>query len=156
MGSRRIGLARTETLIENLKRALTLGTTTVSAASVTTTTGDVAMNAGTIHVKDGGTVTQGTSKTTGVTLSHHSGEIVMHDASLSAGAEAVFTLTNTKISATDMVLVNHASVGTAGAYLVQCVEVGSESAKIAVANVSGGGLGQAIKLNFAVIKIAHS
>ena len=41
MGSRRIGLARTETLIENLKRALTLGTTTISAASVTATTGDV-------------------------------------------------------------------------------------------------------------------
>ena len=41
MGTKRVGLARFEALLENLKRALNLGTATITVASVTTTTGDV-------------------------------------------------------------------------------------------------------------------
>lgn len=100
----------------------------------------------------GGTVTQGDSKTTGVTLSKIAGEIVMHDAELADAAIATFTVTNTAVAATDVIVVNHASVGTAGNYHVWVSAVASGSFKVSVRNVSGGALSQAIKLNFAVIK----
>ena len=46
----------------------------------------------------GGTVTQSSSKTTGVTLNTASGQITMNGASLAGGAEATFTVTNSEIS----------------------------------------------------------
>jgi len=39
MGSKRVGLARIQALIENLKRDIALGTTTLSAATLSSTTG---------------------------------------------------------------------------------------------------------------------
>ena len=63
----------------------------------------------------GGTVTQASNKSTTVVLNAESGQITMNGAALGAGAEVSFTVTNSKISATDVVLVNHSSGGTAGA-----------------------------------------
>jgi len=100
----------------------------------------------------GGTVTQATNKTTAVTLNKINGEIVMNGAALADDATAAFTLTNSTIAATDVVIVNVASVGTAGAYQVTVGAVAAGSCSISVLNVSGGSLSQAIKLNFAVIK----
>ena len=156
MGSRRIGLARIETLIENLNRAINLGTTALTAASAILTTGDLRLDAGSIDIADGVTVVQASNKTTGVTASAFAGKITMNGAALAGGAEAVFTVTNTKIAATDIVIVNHASAGTAGAYMVHVVEVGAGSFKIGVGNVSGGSLSEAIVLHFAVIKMKHA
>jgi len=104
----------------------------------------------------GGTVTQSSSKTTGVTLNKINGEIVMNGAELVDDATAAFTLTNSTIAATDVVIVNVASVGTAGAYQVTVGAVAAGSCSISVLNVSGGPLSQAIKLNFAVIKSVAS
>ena len=104
----------------------------------------------------GGTVTQSSSKTTGVTLNKISGEIVMNAAALADDATAAFTLTNSTIAATDVVIVNVASVGTAGAYQVTVGAVAAGSCSISVLNVSGGSLSEAIKLNFAVIKAVAS
>jgi len=100
----------------------------------------------------GGTVTQSTSKTTGVTLNKLSGQITMNNAALAAGAEVAFTLTNSFIAATDVVIVNVQSVGTAGSYLVSVGAVSAGSCSITVSNASAGSLSQAIVLNFAVIK----
>ena len=100
----------------------------------------------------GGTVTQASNKTTAVTLNKINGEIVMNGAALADDATAAFTLTNSTIAATDVVIVNVASVGTAGAYQVTVGAVAAGSCSISVLNVSGGSLSQAIKLNFAVIK----
>ena len=67
----------------------------------------------------GGTVTQATSsKSTGVTLNTESGQITMNAAQLDAGTEVTFTVTNSKIAATDVVVACHGSAGTAGSYLV--------------------------------------
>tara|TARA_R110000796_G_scaffold193650_1_gene310114 strand:+ start:239 stop:709 length:471 start_codon:yes stop_codon:yes gene_type:complete len=156
MGSRRIGLARIETLIENLNRAINLGTTALTAASAILTTGDLRLDAGSIDIADGVTVVQASNKTTGVTASAFAGKITMNGAALADGVEAVFTVTNTKIAATDIVIVNHASVGTAGAYMVHVVEVGAGSFKIGVGNVTVGSLSEAIILHFAVIKMKHA
>lgn len=107
-------------------------------------------------VGSGGTVTQATNKTTAVTLNKINGEIVMNGAALADDATAAFTLTNSTIAATDVVIVNVASVGTAGAYQVTVGAVAAGSCSISVLNVSGGSLSEAIKLNFAVIKAVAS
>jgi len=104
----------------------------------------------------GGTVTQVTSKSTGVTLNKLAGQITMHNGSLGAGAEATFAVTNSTVAANDVVIVNHSSSGTAGAYVVGVSAVSSGSFKITVSNLSGSSLGEAIVLSFAVIKSANA
>lgn len=56
----------------------------------------------------GGTVTQLTSRTTGVTLSKTSGQITLFSAAGSA-TPATFTVTNTLVAATDVVIINQVS-----------------------------------------------
>jgi hypothetical protein len=100
----------------------------------------------------GGTVTQATDKSTGVTLAKATGAITMNNAALAAGAEVSFTVTCSAVDANDVVVVNHISAGTAGAYMVQANSVGSGSFAITVTNLTGGSLGEAIVLQYAVIK----
>ena len=104
----------------------------------------------------GGTVTQASSKSTGVTLNKRCGQITMNNASLSAAAEVSFTLTNSTIAATDVVMVCIGSGATAGAYIVQCDAVAAGSCRISVGNMSSGSLGEAIVLNFVVIKAVNA
>lgn len=104
----------------------------------------------------GGTVTQATSKSTGVTLNAASGQITMNNAALADGAEVTFTVTNSEVAATDVVVVNHGSGGTAGAYWLCVSTVAAGSFKISVGNLSGGALSQAIVLNFVCLKGASS
>ena len=59
----------------------------------------------------GGTVTQATNKGTGVTLNTQSGQITMNNAALADAAEVSFTVTNSKIAATDVVVACHGSAG---------------------------------------------
>lgn len=99
----------------------------------------------------GGTVTQATSKSTGVTLSKLTGQITMNAAALAAGAVVSFVLTNTTIAATDIVVTNHAGAGTLGPYLINA-RAASGSATIAVRNTSAASLSEAIVIGFAVIK----
>jgi hypothetical protein len=100
----------------------------------------------------GGTVTQVTDKSTGVTLNKRCGQITMNNAALAAAAEVSFTLTNSVIAATDVVMVSIASGATAGAYSVQCDATAAGSCRISVGNRNAGSLGEAIVLNFVVIK----
>jgi hypothetical protein len=99
----------------------------------------------------GGTVTQNTSKSTGVTLDKATGEITMNGAALAGQTVVSFTLTNSAIAAGDLVIVQHVSAGTLGAY--NCTATaGSGSATIYVSNLSAGSLSEAIVLKFVVIK----
>ena len=104
----------------------------------------------------GGAVTQATNKSTGVTLNKRCGQITMNNASLSAAAEVSFTLTNSTISATDVVMICIGSGATAGAYNVQCDAVAAGSCRISIGNMSSGSLGEAIVLNFVVIKAVNA
>ena len=104
----------------------------------------------------GGTVTQITSKATGVTLNKRCGQITMNNASLNAAAEVSFTLTNSVIAATDVVMVCVGSGATAGAYNIQCDAVAAGSCRISIGNMSSGSLGEAIVLNFVVIKAVNA
>ena len=146
------------TIIFNEGRITSLDGATIGATTPAAVTGTNVLASTTLGYKtgSGGTVTQLTSKSTAVTLNKINGEIVMHAASLADDATAAFTLTNSTIAATDVVIVNVASVGTVGAYQVTVGAVAAGSCSISVLNVSGGSLSQAIKLNFAVIKAVQS
>lgn len=100
----------------------------------------------------GGTTTQLTNKSTGVTLNKICGQITMVSSALAAGAEVSFSVTNNTVVSTDVIIVNIQSVGTAGSYLVGVGSVSNGSFTITVSNVSTGSLSQAIVLNFIVIK----
>ena len=100
----------------------------------------------------GGAVTQETSKATGVTLSKICGAITTHAAALAAAAEVSFTVTNTLVAATDVVVVCIKSGATAEAYFVMVDAVAAGSFRISLGNVSAGTLSEAIVINFAVIK----
>ena len=105
---------------------------------------------------DGGTVTHATNKGTGVTLNTESGQITMNNAALADAAEVSFTVTNSKIAATDVVVACHGSAGTAGAYIVSANAIAAGSFAITVSNVSGGALSEAIVINFVALKGASS
>jgi hypothetical protein len=105
---------------------------------------------------DGGTVTQQTSKATGVTLNKKCGRITTTNSALAAGAEVTFTVTNSECGPNDIVVVNHVSGGTAGAYLPVISAVGNGSFSITISNASTGSLSQAIVLGFAIIKGVNS
>ena len=146
------------TIIFNEGRITSLDGATIGATTPAAVTGTNVLSTTTLGYKagSGGTVTQGTDKGTAVTLNKISGEIVMNAAALADDASVAFTLTNSTIAATDVVIVNVASVGTPGAYQVTVGAVAAGSCSISVLNVSGGSLSEAIKLNFAVIKAVAS
>ncbi|CAB4173034.1 hypothetical protein UFOVP953_25 [uncultured Caudovirales phage] len=98
-----------------------------------------------------GTVTQATSKSTGVTLNKSMGRITMNNASLAGGAAVTFTLTNSLISANDVVMVSVSGGGTAGAYWPYVSSQTSGSAVIGLWNSTGGALAEAVIINFAII-----
>jgi hypothetical protein len=104
----------------------------------------------------GGVVTQATNKSTGVTLNKVSGQITMNNAALAAAAEVAFTLTNSAIAATDVVVVCIASGGTSASYATAITAVAAGSCEITVGNWSAGSLSEALVLNFVVIKGANS
>jgi len=98
-----------------------------------------------------GAVTQATSKSTGVTLNKSMGRITMNAASLAAGASVTFTLTNSFISANDVVIVTVSGGGTAGAYWPYVSSLTAGSAVIGLWNSTGGALAEAVIINFAII-----
>ena len=102
----------------------------------------------------GGTVTQATSRTTGVTLNKISGQITLFAATaLSGHASNEFTLTNSYIDATDVVHVCFASGLTGASYGVTVTAVAAGSCKITVSNFSNSATpSDTPVLNFVVIK----
>ena len=99
-----------------------------------------------------GTVTQLTSKSTGVTLNKSAGQITMNNAALAATTNVAFTLTNSTISAKDVIVVNVAG-GAASNETYNCWVSGhgTGTCTIVLRNISGGSLSEAVVLNFAVI-----
>lgn len=96
----------------------------------------------------GGTVTQGTSRTTGVTLSKRSGAITLFTAS-GTSAYTSFTVTNSLVSATDVIIVNQKSGSNIYETFVTAVADGSF--RITFSSVSGTA-SDAPVFNFIVVK----
>jgi len=115
--------------------------------------GDAAGGVGyTTGLGAGGTVTQATSKSTGVTLNKVSGQITMNNAALAAGAKVTFTVTDSSVAATDIIQTNVVSGGTANAYRAAVTAVASGSFAVTVENITAGSLSEAPVVGFVVIK----
>lgn len=125
---------------------------TSNAIRVTSATGKLGYNAGS-------TVGQGSGsgKNTDVTLNAVTGTITMDGGiCLGNGRTAnTFTLTNSVIEAQDLILVQHQSIGSLGAYVFAATP-SSGSAVINVRNCGNVDLSEAIVLRFAVIKSSNS
>jgi hypothetical protein len=96
----------------------------------------------------GGTVTQGTSRTTGVTINKTTGAITLFTAA-GTSAYTTFTVTNSTVAATDVIIVNQKS-GT-DKYESFITNVAAGSFAITFSDTSGT-TSEAPVFNFAVIK----
>ena len=101
----------------------------------------------------GGTVTQLIDKTTAVTLNTISGEITMNNALLGGDTTVAFTLNNSVVAATDVMIVNQVGGGNVGLYSFNA-NCAAGSASIAVHNMTNNNRTDAIVIRFAVIKAA--
>jgi hypothetical protein len=129
--------------------ATTLGGNLTVSGSVrsTSATGGIGYGTGA-----GGAVTQGTSRTTGVTLNNVCGAITLFTAAGSATWQS-FTVTNSAVAATDTIIVNQRS-GT-DLYMISVTAVGAGSFRISFAT-TGGTTSEAPVFNFSVIKAVSS
>jgi len=98
-----------------------------------------------------GTVTQATDKSTAVTLDKSSGQITMNGAALNTLTNVTFTLTNSTLSAKDVLILNVSGAATAGAYNCWVSSMSAGSATITLRNISGSSLSEAVVINFAII-----
>ena len=115
-------------------------------ALVTTTTGLG------FYTGAGGTITQATSKATAFTLDKMCGQITTAADSLAHQTVVSATWTNSKIAATDVVIINHKSGGTVGVYTFN-VSCGAGTATLYIRNnQTSGTLSEALVLSFVVIK----
>lgn len=101
----------------------------------------------------GGAVTQITTRTTGVTLNTYSGAITLLAAAGSA-TPASFTVTNSKIRATDTIILSVKS-STTNLYEVFVTAVGAGSFQITFFT-TGGTTSDSPVINFAVVRAAAS
>jgi hypothetical protein len=116
---------------------------TVTGAIVSTGTAGVGYATGA-----GGTVTQATSRTTGVTLNKTTGAITLFSAAGSATA-ATFTVTNSTVAATDVIILNQKSGTDLYDLMVTAVAAGSFNITF---RTTGGTTTEQPVFNFAVIK----
>jgi hypothetical protein len=127
-----------------------IGLTTPSTIEGTTVYADTELGYGTPAQ---GAVTQATSKSTGVTLNTSAGQITMNAASLATVTNVTFTLTNSTLSAKDVLILNVTN-GTSGAYNAFVSSMTAGSATITLRNISASPLAEAVVLNFAIIHCA--
>jgi hypothetical protein len=98
-----------------------------------------------------GAVTQATSKATGVTLDKPAGRITMNNAALAGNTAVSFTLTNSLISANDVIVLNVSGGATAEAYTTYVSSMTAGSASLTLRNLTAGSLSEAVIINYATI-----
>jgi len=135
--------ANTPTLVTPVIGAATGTSLAVTAAVTSSGTAGVGYATGA-----GGTVTQGTSRTTGVTLDKTTGAITLFSAAGSATA-ATFTVTNSTVAATDVIILNQKSGTDLYDLMVTAVAAGSFNITF---RTTGGTTTETPVFNFAVIK----
>jgi hypothetical protein len=100
---------------------------------------------------DKGKVTQLTSINTGVTLNTHVGVITTFVATTAAGAQDIFTFSNSNISATSVILVTASYSGTGNA-IVTTFPVQSGGVRIIISNDdAAAALNAVVLVNFMII-----
>jgi hypothetical protein len=119
--------------------------TSLTATGVVASTGTAGVGYAT---GAGGAVTQATSRTTGVTLDKTTGAITLFSAAGSATA-ATFTVTNSTVAATDVIILNQKSGTDLYDLMVTAVAAGSFNISF---RTTGGTTTEQPVFNFAVIK----
>jgi hypothetical protein len=135
--------ANTPTLVTPVIGAATGTSLAVTAAVTSSGTAGVGYATGA-----GGTVVQGTSRTTGVTLNKTSGAITLFSAAGTTVA-ATFTVTNSTVAATDVIILNQKSGTDLYDLMVTAVAAGSFNITF---RTTGGTTTETPVFNFAVIK----
>lgn len=101
----------------------------------------------------GGTVTQATSKATAVTLNKAFGKITTANVALAASTAVSFTLTNSMITANDIVLCAiDSGAASLVSYNVWALNTAAGSCTVTLKNVSAASLTEAVVISFCVIK----
>lgn len=101
----------------------------------------------------GGSVSQLTDRTTAVTLNKLAGTITGQATSLAASTSVSFTVNNTTVAATDVIILSVASGPTANTSIFTVAAVAANSFNIRVANISTATADTgAPVINFVVIK----
>jgi hypothetical protein len=142
-GSGAAVFANTPTLVTPVIGAATGTSLTVTGVIASTGTAGVGYATGA-----GGTVTQGTSRTTGVTLDKTSGAITLFSAAGTTSA-TTFTVTNSTVAATDVIILNQKSGTDLYDLMVTTVAAGSFNITF---RTTGGTTTEQPVFNFAVIK----
>lgn len=88
-----------------------------------------------LDISDGGTITQITTATTGVTLNNTTGQITTVTQNIAAAGEVEFTVTNSVVAATSTVVVGIASGSTGGTTVASVTAIGASSFKICLTNL---------------------
>jgi len=103
----------------------------------------------------GGSGNQAISKSTSVTLNRPTGLIMINSASLAADTSVTFTLFNSVIDATDIVLVSHVSGGSLGSYnFAAAPDAGY--ANVTIRNITAVALAENLYLRFIVVKSVNA
>lgn len=98
-------------------------------------------------------VTQATSISTAVTCNSLSGVITTVSQTIAAGAEGEFTVNNSEVAATDVVVVAIKTHTSAGDFIAAVSAVADGSFKIRLTNLNASTAGNnVLVINFAVIK----
>ena len=142
-GTGTLVFSNTPTLVTPVIGAATGTSLTVTAAVTSSGTAGVGYATGA-----GGAVTQITSRTTGVTLDKTTGAITLFSAAGSATA-ATFTVTNSTVAATDVIILNQKSGTDLYDLMVTAVAAGSFNITF---RTTGGTTTEQPVFNFAVIK----
>ena len=169
MGTKRVGLARMEALMENLDRALDLEGSDVTVNSLISDLG-VTVTAGNCTISDGKlkissatkglemthtNVTQGTSIITGVTANGHCGIITMHATAIAADENIEFVVTNSVAKTTSVILLSMQDENTTDNTQLVCASHthANGSFKITVANTDSAQASSAtaVKVHYLII-----
>lgn len=113
----------------------------------------VVADGGKITTEGQGSVTQITSITTGVTLNKISGAITTVSQTVAAGAEAEFTVTNSLVAATDIVVACIKTHTSGGTFAVDVSAVAAGSFKLRLTNLHASAAGDnVLVISYFVIK----
>lgn len=123
------------------------GTSLAVSGAITSSGGGIGYTSG-----NGSTVSQLTNKSTAVTINKLCGTIAMVNSALAAATIVTFTVNNSTVAATDVIIVQHDNTGTIGAYTIAANTSAAGSFKISVRNNTAGSLSEAIVIRYAIIK----
>lgn len=101
----------------------------------------------------GATATQAGAKTAAVAINALCGTITMNNATLNRVTGVSFTMDNSRLGSTDVIIANIAGGATSAAYTLNVSKIAAGSAQFSLYNLlSGTDLSEAVQIRFAIIK----